>query len=258
LRSCVRPLSTQHRDRWPIWDPRYRPKQICGFESRCNRQLLWIVGSTDRHLIWPFHLGANAWFWRSPADAGHTASPSFLAAVRRRARPRHRRGIDRHVRPSTASSPRRRPPPPAARDAATMSPPVRRPVGEPLGSPPCPARRHGPRASPNPGTPEVSDWEEGAASCWRGAPGAASHSRQRRWSMAPCASSWVGNFSSKIRSYRPPRMTTLKCGPNGPPESGTILYVFRIRLRRCGPSQPRRPRSASLGRQLWLIHRFGG
>jgi hypothetical protein len=41
-----------------------------GFESRCDRWVLWIVGSTDRHLISLFHLGTNAWFRLSPADAG--------------------------------------------------------------------------------------------------------------------------------------------------------------------------------------------
>src|SRR5262245_34515909 len=35
-------------------------KHGCGFESRCNTRVFWIVGSTDRHLIQLFHPGTNA------------------------------------------------------------------------------------------------------------------------------------------------------------------------------------------------------
>jgi hypothetical protein len=41
-----------------------------GFESRCTKQVLWIVGSADRHLIQLFHPGIDAWFQRPSADAG--------------------------------------------------------------------------------------------------------------------------------------------------------------------------------------------
>jgi len=41
-----------------------------GFESRCTKRVLWILGSTDRHLIQLFHPGIDAWFQRPPADAG--------------------------------------------------------------------------------------------------------------------------------------------------------------------------------------------
>ena len=53
-------LSTRRDDRWPRWDPRSRPKHGCGFVSRCNKRVHWIVGSTDRHLIWLSHPGINA------------------------------------------------------------------------------------------------------------------------------------------------------------------------------------------------------
>jgi hypothetical protein len=33
-----------------------------GFESQCTKQVLRIVGSTDRHLIQLFHPGIDAWF----------------------------------------------------------------------------------------------------------------------------------------------------------------------------------------------------
>jgi hypothetical protein len=56
LRSCVRPVDAVH-DRWPRWVPRSSPKHGCGFESRCNKRVVWIVGSTDRHLIQLFHPG---------------------------------------------------------------------------------------------------------------------------------------------------------------------------------------------------------
>src|SRR5271165_7250515 len=44
-------LSTRCHDRWPRWGPRSSPKHGCGFASRCNKRVPWIVGSTDRHLI---------------------------------------------------------------------------------------------------------------------------------------------------------------------------------------------------------------
>jgi hypothetical protein len=53
-------LLTRHHDRRPRWDPRSSPKQTCGFESRDVKRVLWIVGSTDRHLIQLFHLSTNA------------------------------------------------------------------------------------------------------------------------------------------------------------------------------------------------------
>ena len=43
------------------WYPRSKPKHPRGFESRCTKRVLWIVGSTDRHLIQLFHPGIDAW-----------------------------------------------------------------------------------------------------------------------------------------------------------------------------------------------------
>jgi hypothetical protein len=63
-------FSTRHHGRWPRWYPRSRPKHMRGFESRCTKRVLWIVGSTDCHLTQLFHPGINAWFQRPPADAG--------------------------------------------------------------------------------------------------------------------------------------------------------------------------------------------
>ena len=51
-------LARQH-GRWPRWGPRSKPKHECGFESLCTKRVLWIVGSTDRHLIQLFHPGIN-------------------------------------------------------------------------------------------------------------------------------------------------------------------------------------------------------
>ena len=53
-------LSTRHHVRWPRWNPRSSPKQFCGFESRHANRVLWIIGSTGRHLIQLFHPGINA------------------------------------------------------------------------------------------------------------------------------------------------------------------------------------------------------
>src|SRR5271166_4539218 len=47
-------------DRWPRWGPRSSPKHLGGFESLCTKRVLWIVGSTDRHLTQLFHPGINA------------------------------------------------------------------------------------------------------------------------------------------------------------------------------------------------------
>jgi hypothetical protein len=44
-------FSTRRHVRWPRWGPRSSPKQHSGFESRCTERVLWIVSSTDRHLI---------------------------------------------------------------------------------------------------------------------------------------------------------------------------------------------------------------
>ena len=55
-------LLTRHDVRWPRWSPRSSPKQFCGFESRHANRVLWIIGSTDRHLIQLFHPGINARF----------------------------------------------------------------------------------------------------------------------------------------------------------------------------------------------------
>jgi hypothetical protein len=60
---------TRRHVRWPRWGPRSSPKQQRGFESRGTERVLWIVGSTDRHLIQLFHPGIDARFRRSPADA---------------------------------------------------------------------------------------------------------------------------------------------------------------------------------------------
>ena len=53
-------LLTRHHVRWPRWGPRSSPKQFCGFESRHANRVLWIIGSTDRHLIELLHPGNNA------------------------------------------------------------------------------------------------------------------------------------------------------------------------------------------------------
>jgi hypothetical protein len=42
---------TRRHDRWPRWGPRSNPKQRRGFESHGTERVLWIVGSTDRHLV---------------------------------------------------------------------------------------------------------------------------------------------------------------------------------------------------------------
>ena len=63
-------LSTRHHVRWPRWVPRSSPKQSRGLESHGDQRVLWIVGSTDRHLIQLFHPGIDAWFELPPADAG--------------------------------------------------------------------------------------------------------------------------------------------------------------------------------------------
>jgi hypothetical protein len=62
-------LSTRQHVRWPRWVPRSNPKQRRGFESHGVERVLWIVGSTDRHLIQLFHPGIDARSRRSPADA---------------------------------------------------------------------------------------------------------------------------------------------------------------------------------------------
>jgi hypothetical protein len=41
-------LWTRHHDRWPRWYPRSKPEHMGGFESQCTKQVLWIVGSTER------------------------------------------------------------------------------------------------------------------------------------------------------------------------------------------------------------------
>src|SRR5208337_108016 len=57
-------------DRWPRWIPRSSPKQVYGLGSRCDRRVLWIVGSTDRHLIQLCHPGVNARFSWLPVGVG--------------------------------------------------------------------------------------------------------------------------------------------------------------------------------------------
>jgi len=53
-------LLTRRHDRWPRWGPRSNPKQRRGFESHGTERVLWIVGSTDRHLIQLSHPGIDA------------------------------------------------------------------------------------------------------------------------------------------------------------------------------------------------------
>src|SRR3954466_4988047 len=72
MRSCVRPLSTRRHVRWPRWGPRSSPKQRSDLAGRDTERVLWIVGSTDRHLIQLFHPGTNARFRRRTVT---TASP---------------------------------------------------------------------------------------------------------------------------------------------------------------------------------------
>ena len=63
-------LLTRHHVRWPRWGPRSSPKQFCGFESRHANRVLWIIGSTDRHLIQLLLPGNNARSGWRPASAG--------------------------------------------------------------------------------------------------------------------------------------------------------------------------------------------
>ena len=62
-------LLTRHHDRWPRWVPRSSPKQSGDLEGRDSKRVLWIVGSTDRHLIQLFHPGTYARSRVSPAEA---------------------------------------------------------------------------------------------------------------------------------------------------------------------------------------------
>ena len=55
-------FSTRLHDRWPRWGPRSSPKQTSGLKGRDTGRVLWIVGSTDRHLIQLFHPGIDARF----------------------------------------------------------------------------------------------------------------------------------------------------------------------------------------------------
>jgi len=63
-------LLTRHHDRWPRWVPRSSPKQSGGLEGRDTKRVLWIVGSTDRHLIQLLHPGTLARLRRCAANAG--------------------------------------------------------------------------------------------------------------------------------------------------------------------------------------------
>ena len=65
-------LLTRHHDRWPRWYPRSRPKHMRDFESRCTKRVLWIVGSTDRHLIRSF----------TPASTRGSGGHRLMPAVR--------------------------------------------------------------------------------------------------------------------------------------------------------------------------------
>jgi hypothetical protein len=60
----------------PGWVPRSSPKKSGGFESWDSERVLWIVGSTDRHLIQLFHPGTYARTRRSPVEAGETSRVS--------------------------------------------------------------------------------------------------------------------------------------------------------------------------------------
>jgi transposase-like protein len=51
-----------------IRDP--APNSSATLTSLCTKRVLWIVGSTERHLIQLFHPGINARFSQSPAGAG--------------------------------------------------------------------------------------------------------------------------------------------------------------------------------------------
>jgi hypothetical protein len=44
-------LLARHRGRWPRWVPRSTPKRACDLEGRHPTRVLWIVGSTDQHLL---------------------------------------------------------------------------------------------------------------------------------------------------------------------------------------------------------------
>jgi hypothetical protein len=46
------------------------PNTKAALTSRCTKRVLWIVGSTDRHLILLFHPGTNARLRRSSVDTG--------------------------------------------------------------------------------------------------------------------------------------------------------------------------------------------
>ena len=65
-----------------------------GFDSRCTKRVLWIVGSTDRHLILLFHPGTNARLLRSSVGTGKRAPRVIVThavwAIRCQSRPKPR------------------------------------------------------------------------------------------------------------------------------------------------------------------------
>jgi hypothetical protein len=89
-------LLTRRHDRWPRWGPQPSPKQSGGFESRDTKRVLWIVGSTDCHLIQLFHPGIDTRFkWSPDAVDSHLArhrDPRHLGHLVVQSRPKPRGG----------------------------------------------------------------------------------------------------------------------------------------------------------------------
>ena len=115
-------LLVRHCDRWPRWGPRPSPKHSFGFASRCTKRVLWIVGSTDCHLVQLFCPGTYARLLRSPAEAGQTlraslrpmpagsARCSLMAKAPVMALPPRRRWKDGGMPRRSSSAPRRHAP----------------------------------------------------------------------------------------------------------------------------------------------------
>jgi hypothetical protein len=83
---CPALLTWQH-DRWPRWSPRSNSRYGCDFASRCNKGILWSVGSIDRHLTQLFHswhqrtLQASTGCCRSAVTRVIASSFGFATAV---------------------------------------------------------------------------------------------------------------------------------------------------------------------------------
>ena len=101
-------LLARYRDRWPRWVPRPSPKQSGGFDSQDSNRVLWILGSTESHLIALSLPGTDArpcrrWYcwhrlvrYRSPCRSGYCVAqsrPNPLGGSIARSSPRSRSTI---------------------------------------------------------------------------------------------------------------------------------------------------------------------